>query len=318
MFTNLAEYLQQGNNTFCLFNPNPVTGSVSTYSRNYLQWNECSLIVTYEEGVSNPTASAYTVNMGSSVTFYTNRLSTASLHYFYYSFGGSSGTIGSNITDSLTWTPPLSLATAIPSSTSGTCVITCDTYYSGVYTGSRTLYLTLNVPTSVVPSISSVSYAEGVSGLNAQFGAYVQGKSRLSVSITAAGAQGSTITGYRTTLGSASYTGASFLSGFLSTAGTNTMTVTVTDSRGRTATTTRSIPVVAYAAPTITSFTSGRCNSAGTAAQTDGTRVWISIAAAASSVGTKNTMSCTIRYKLKTATTWSTATPIAPPSYADN
>ena len=94
------------------------------------------------------------------------------------------------------------------------------------------------------------------------------------------------------------------------------MTITVTDSRGRTATATRSITVVAYAPPTIGSLSAARCNAAGTSTQTDGTRVWISFTAAAASVGARNSMGCTVFYKLKSATTWTVATTIAHTNYA--
>ena len=38
LLTNLAAYLEAGNNTICLFNPSPVKSSQG-YSTNYLQWS---------------------------------------------------------------------------------------------------------------------------------------------------------------------------------------------------------------------------------------------------------------------------------------
>ena len=98
-------------------------------------------------------------------------------------------------------------------------------------------------------------------------------------------------------------------------AGNNTLTVTVTDSRGQTATATRTISVLAYAPPTLSLFKAERCNSTGTAPQTDGNRVRISATAGASSAGGKNTMSCTVYYKLSAASTWTQATTIAHSNY---
>ena len=315
LLTNMAAYFEAGNNTICLFNPSP-TKSSQGYSTNYLQWESATITITYEEGVSSPSLSAASIYMGNAVTIYTNRLSTASTHTITYSFGSASGTIATGVGDSASWTPPASLAAQIPSATSGVCAITCATYYSGVWTGSKTIYLTLHVPTNMLPSITSVSIGEAVSGLSAQFGAYVQGKSRLSVSISASGAQGSTISSYRTTLMGSTYSGSSFTTGYLGTAGNSTMTITATDSRGRSASVTRTIAVTAYSAPVIASFSAARCNAGGTAIQTDGTRAWITLAATASGVGSKNTMSCSIYYKLKTATAWTLATTIAHTSYA--
>ncbi len=315
LFNNVAAYLQAGNNTFCLYNPSP-SASGQGYSFNYLQWSAATLFVTYEEGISQPRVSASSVDMASPVTIYTDRLSSAATHTISYSFAGASGVIDSGVGESVQWTPPLTLAQRIPSATSGLCTITCETYYSGVLTGTKTCTLTLNIPGSVVPTISGVDYSEAVAGIAAQFAGYVQNKSKLAVSITASGAQGSSITTYRTTLGGSTYTAPSFTTGILSVAGSNTLTVTVTDSRGRTANTTRTISVLAYAPPTLSLFNAERCNSTGTAPQTDGNRVRISATAGASSVNAKNTMSCTVYYKLSSASTWTQATTIAPSNYA--
>lgn len=315
LFNNIAAYLQAGNNTFCLYNPSPYASGYG-YSYNYLQWTAATLYVTYEEGISQPRISASSVDMGAAVTVYTDRLSTSATHTISYSFAGASELIASGVGDSVVWTPPVSLAAQIPSATSGLCAITCETYYSGVLTGTKTCTLTLNVPASVVPTISSVTYSEAVAGIAAQFAGYVQNKSKLAVSITAAGSQGSSITTYRATLGGSTYTASSFTTGLLSMAGSNTLTVSVTDSRGRTATTTRTFSVLAYAPPTLSLFKAERCNSTGTAPQTDGNRVRISATAGASSAGGKNTMSCTVFYKLSSASTWTQATTIAHSNYA--
>jgi hypothetical protein len=114
------------------------------------------------------------------------------------------------------------------------------------------------------------------------------------------------------------YTGASFTTGYLNTSGNSNMTVTVTDSRGRSFAYVRAITVSAYTEPRITSFSAARCNAGGTATQTDGTRAWISLNATATSLSAKNDMSCSVYYKLKTATTWTLATTIAHSSYAIN
>ena len=138
------------------------------------------------------------------------------------------------------------------------------------------------------------------------------------MSISASGSQGSSISSYRTSLSGTTYSGASFTTNALGTSGNLVLSVTVTDSRGRTATTTRTITVVAYSPPVITSFSGARCNAAGTAIQGDGTRAWISLNATASSVGAKNTMSCSVYYKLKSSSTWLLATTIAHSNYGIN
>ena len=314
---NLAAYIAEGNNTICLYNPSPVKSSQG-YSMNYLQWTECTITVTYEEAASKPSLSKTTFDMGTSVTIYTNRQSTAATHTLRYGIGTVTGTIATGVADSCTWTPPVSLAAQIPNATSGWGTIFCETYVNGSLVSTNTCTFTLTVPASVVPSIPSVSIAEATSGVADRFGGYVRTRSNLSVSITAAGAQGSSISAYRTSIDSVTYSGASFTTNTLNTAGNLTMTVTVTDSRGRTASTTQTITVMDYSPPSLSQFTAERCNADGTAAQTDGTRVRISAKASASSVGSKNTLACTIYYKLSSAESWVSAATLTPTDYAIN
>ena len=317
LLNNLAAYFAAGNNTICLFNPSPVKSSQG-YSNNYLQWTECTITVTYEEAASQPTLSAYTVNMGSAVTVYTNRQSTAATHTLRYSFFTVNQTIATGVTDSCSWTPPVSLAAQIPNAASGWGTLFCNTYVNGTLVSTKSCTFTLNVPSSVVPTISSLSYSEATAGIAAQFSGFVRTRSALAVAISAAGTQGSTITAYRTTLNGTVYTTASFTTNKLNVAGSNTLSVTVTDSRGRTATTSRTFNVLDYAPPSLTKFTAERCNSAGTAAQMDGTKVRVSVGGSVSPVGTKNTISCIVYYKTSSASAWTQAAVITPSSYSVN
>ena len=171
------------------------------------------------------------------------------------------------------------------------------------------------MPASVTPSISSVSIAEATAGIADRFGGYVRTRSKLSVSITATGAQGSSISAYRTSIDSVTYSGSSFTTNALNTAGNLTMTVTVTDSRGCTASTACTVTVLDYSPPSLSQFTAERCNADGTAAQTDGTKVRISAKASGSSVGGKNTLACTVYYKLSNAEAWISAVTLTPSDY---
>ena len=317
LLTNLAAYLEAGNNTICLFNPSPVKSSQG-YSTNYLQWSACKISVTYEEAASQPGMSAYTLDMGTQVTLYTNRQSSAATHTLRYSFFSVNQTIATGVTDSCAWTPPISLAAQIPNAASGWGTLLCDTYVNGKLVSTKSCTFTLRVPASVAPTISGVSIAEATAGIAARFGAYVRTRSTLAVSIAASGAQGSTVSSCRTTLDGVTYTGASFTSNTLNTAGSLTLTVTVADSRGRTASSTRTISVVDYSPPSLTRFTAERCNSSGTAPQMDGTRVRVSVGGSVSPVGTKNTIACTVYYKTSSASAWTQAASISPSSYSVN
>ena len=261
LFNAMAAYIAAGNNSFTIYNPY-ASASSHGYSFNYMQLESVVITVTYEEAVSQPTVSSSSVNLGTALTIYTNRQSTATVHTISYWFGETSGAIATNVGASVSWTPPLSLASQIPNATSGICTITCNSFVNGTLTGTRTCTVTLTVPSTVVPSISSVTVEDTNETMVTKIGAYVKSLSTLSVAITAAGIYGSTISSYRTSLDGVTYTAASFTaSKKLSAAGDMTMTVTVTDSRGRTVTYTNTFNVLDYAVPSIKKFSAERCNS---------------------------------------------------------
>lgn len=219
-----------------------------------------------------------------------------------YTFGKATGTIGIDLGTSKAWTVPLSLASQIPSGTSGTCTITCKTYNGSTLIGTKTVSFKANVPAAIVPTISTVSISETVSGLVAQFGAFVQGKSKVKIGIVAAGAYGSTIKTYKTTVDGKSYSGAAPTTGTLS-SGNKTVTVTVTDSRGRTATTTKTLTVIAYAAPVIRGISAVRCLADGTE-NYEGKHGKIGFGFNISPVSNQNTSKYILEYKAKASSEW--------------
>lgn len=251
--------------------------------------------------------SASSVDMGTDVTFTITRASSAFTHKLTLTWGGVTSNIGTGIGTSKAWTVPLSLANDLPSSTSSGCIITCITYNGSTEIGRKTLSMTLKVPSSIKPSISSVTLSEAVSGLASKFGAYIQNKSKLKVVIAAAGSYSSTIKSYSTKILNKTYSGSTITSGLLTSSGSVSVAVTVTDSRGRTATSTKTVTVTAYTDPTITKFIAQRCNSAGTL-DDDGEYVKFTFAFNVTSLSSKNSKSYTIGYKLKEDAEFTTLT----------
>lgn len=251
--------------------------------------------------------SSVSVNGTNSVTVEISRKSSSFTHTVVFSFGSYSKTT-TGVGTSTSYAIPTSWLNAIPNATSGTAKVTVTTYSGSTKIGSAvSKNFTLTVPSSVVPTISGVTMAEAVSGLAAKFGAYVQNKSKIAVKITAAGAYSSTIKAYKTTIQGANFTAASFTSGILTKSGTSTATITVTDSRGRTASTTRSITVIAYAAPKITAFQGFRCLADGTE-NYEGTYLNAKVSFSISPVGSKNDKTYTVEYRLKNTETWTVLT----------
>ena len=251
--------------------------------------------------------SSVSVNGTNAVTVDISRKSSSFTHTVVFSFGSYSKTT-TGVGTSTSYAIPQSWLNAIPNATSGTATVTVTTYSGSTKIGSAvSKTFTLTVPSTVVPSISSVTLSEAVSGLAAQFGGYVQSKSKIAVKITASGTLSSTIKSYKTVIQGATFTAASFTSGVLTKSGTSNVTVTVTDSRGRTASTTKSITVIAYAAPKIISFQGFRCLQDGTE-NYEGTYLNAAVNFSISPVSNKNTASYTVEYKLTSATTWTALT----------
>ena len=272
----------------------PLTSSEQSYSQT----------LSTIPRASKPTLSSSSVTMGNSVTISTNRASSSFTHSLYYQIGsGGWNTIGTGIGTSKSWTVPLNLANSTPNSTSLSVKLWLETYNGSTYIGANSVSLTANVPSSVVPTINSVNLSEAVSGIYAQFGAYVQGKSKISGSISASGSYSSTIKSYSVSINGASYTSSSFTTGFLTTSGSNTCSVTVKDSRGRTKSQSVTFNVVAYANPAINSFSVSRCDQDG-AANDEGDCAKCVVSASISSVNNGNAKSFQIKYKKISETEW--------------
>ena len=253
--------------------------------------------------------------MGQAKTISLSPASSSFTHTLLYSFRSASGTIASDVKSSVSWTPPLSLASQVPDATSGTATITCHTYSSGTLIGTKTTTVTLQVPSSVVPTISGVTLSDATSGIAAQFGTYVQSKSALKVQISASSQYGATIRSYSTTVLGTTYTGSSVTTSPLGQSGTVEVSIKVTDSRGRTATTTRSISVIAYSAPRITSFSADRVDSSGNA-DDEGTHLKVTLALSISPVGNKNTKQYKLLYKRKSDTSYTALQTTTPSDYS--
>ena len=252
------------------------------------------------------TLSASSADMGAKVTISCPRAAISFTHDLAYKIPGDDyyTAITTGVGTSYSWTVP-DRATAIPNATSVQMTVRCITKSGSTIVGTKYAYITAKVPSSVIPTVSSVTTAETVSGLAAQFGAFVQSKSKLKATISASGAKGSTIKEYSSTFSGKTYTGSSWTSDTLGTAGTLTIKTRVKDSRGRWSEyKNTTVNVVAYSKPKIRSLTAYRCNSSGVATD-DGTYLALSYDYSVASVGGKNTASAVFKYKLSTADSYS-------------
>lgn len=257
----------------------------------------------------DPAASVVSVQngtMGSDITISLLRYDTGFTHKIKYSFGAASGTIATGVqADNYTWTIPLTLANQIPSATSGVGTITLETYSGNTLVGSSAASFTATVSNTVIPKISKLSISDATSGIAAQFGAFVQSKSKLKVETTAEGIYGSTISSIAVTFENNKYNGASITTAAIKGSGSIDVSVTATDSRGRAATTSQTITVLAYSRPNVSSLIAYRATSDGTA-KDDGTYLSYLIKYAIAPGNNHNTAKCQLQYKKTGDTNWTT------------
>lgn len=292
----MAASIAAGYDTYCIYNGSSYT--------DYLKWTAVTLEVDWQEPATQPSLSAATVEMGKSVTINTPAVNNAYRHTLRYSFGSASGTIATGIASSVSWTLPVSLANQIPSATTGSGTIYCDTYSGSTLLGTKSVSITLTVPGSVVPSAGTLSatLAEDTSGT----GLYVKGMGKAKLTLSgASGAYGSNITSYTITGGGWTATNGALTTGTLASAGNITFTATVTDSRGRKASTTRTISVIDYTKPGVAVCDVYRCDADGNRKKA-GTYFAVEINASYSAI-TGNTLSITARYKKQSESSYGTA-----------
>ena len=253
--------------------------------------------------------SATNAEMNGTSTISISRASSSFTHTLTYSFGNTSGTIISKTTStSVSWKPPLSLASQIPNAISGTCRITCDTYSGSSKIGTKSCTLKLTVPASVKPTISSLTATRIDGDVPSSWNSYIQTKSKAKLTINSpAGTYGSTISSYSITGGGYSSTESSFTTGFLNESGTVTFTAKITDSRGRTSDAkTVSITIVPYEAPSHTGYMAQRSLSDGTL-NDDGTYIKGFVIFSYSSCNGNNSVTCSTYYKRSIDTQWTNA-----------
>lgn len=209
----------------------------------------------------------------------------ATSHLIRYQFGSDIR----DISNTNAFPTPDAWMQQIPSSTSGTGSATLYTYNSaGTQIGNpSTVYFTLTVPVSIVPTISSFVATRTNNTVPAAWDVYVQGKSGVTLTGVAAGAYGSYIVSWSITGDGKSATSNSLWIPLISGNGNIPFNITVTDSRGRTASKSTSINAVPYFSPGVQSLAVSRCDVNG-ALNPNGMYGLVSIVANFAPVSSKN------------------------------
>lgn len=251
-----------------------------------------------------------TATLGSAVNIAISKADTNYTSTLRYEWYGSTGTIVDKTTStSYSWTPPLSLASGIPNSVGGSGKIFIDTYSGTTLLGTSSATLTANVPSSVVPTLSSVTLSDTNSKVSAILTSpnFLQVLSNIAVNFTgASGAYGSTIQAYKAEIvgknQSTNSNGGTL--GIMNYNGSYTIRSTVTDSRGRTsAPVDTTINVIEYFLP-VFYYEASRI---GSDSQTIQVKRNAKIAPIMVGGTQKNTMTITFRTSLAGKNTWTTS-----------
>jgi hypothetical protein len=222
--------------------------------------------------------------------------------------------VSKSASTSIDWTPPLDLAKVIPNDTHGVGSLVCDTYVNDVLVGTTSTTFIANVPTNIIPSVSSFVAERVNNGVPDNWGLYIQSKSQCKLTASGVGSYGSTITGYSIKRNNAVISSDSTgTTSVLNESGNITFTAYVTDSRGRTGSKDVTIYVTPYFAPTVTSILSQRSTANGTL-DDNGVYIRTSCEYTIASCGEKNTSSCKVYYRKSGDTYWSNGVSITPAS----
>lgn len=150
-----------------------------------------------------------------------------------------------------------------------------------LYSDYRDVTYTMVESTATRPSVS-MSISPNSNVLPSVFnGLYIQGKSRVNVSVSASGKYGASISSYSLNVGDKTYSSTSYASELVTKSGTISITGYAKDSRGFTGSASGKITVIPYSAPWITSFAIER--------QADSTTVIARLQGGISPVENKNT-----------------------------
>ncbi|HCS93136.1 MAG TPA: hypothetical protein DIW15_00305 [Bavariicoccus seileri] len=226
---------------------------------------------------SSMSISKSSMNYGDRVTFSISRASSRFQHIINGNWGaGSKNMMSKRSGTSFTWTLPNSYMNNIPNSTSKKATIWLDTYSGDKKIGTKTYYITGNVPSSVIPTVDSITaydrndISRNLMNASNQF---IQGVSDIRIDNNGGnGVYGSSTTqrqfvspnGSTVTTSSSTW---QYFSGITNVTGTKTLSTRIKDSRGRwSAWKNVSVTIYAYSAPQLNSFSIARL-SAGTTLQ---------------------------------------------------
>jgi len=208
---------------------------------------------------------------------------------------------------STTWTIPTNLLDAWPNHTQVLFRVWTRTLQGSTRIGvDQPSDLTVRVPASGVPTVTAINAADQNPDVASIVGRFVQGLSRARLTVSGAGAFGSTIKSATATLQGTTVNSG----GSIEVNGSGNLTVTgrVTDSRGRTGSSTAILAVLAYQPPKVNSVQVRRSSASGVVSD-NGTSLRVDLNAAVQSLvngSQRNSLTITVRTRPYGGSAWTT------------
>ena len=298
--------------TYYVFISSTASSSTTPYMYLASQSTQLSCSATHTKNLTpatNITVSS-TLYMNSQATISWTPYTSGYKYKVAYKFTGQSSVtnIATSVSSSsCTWTPPASLGSKIPNSTSGTVTIYVYSYEGSTQVGNTcSANFTLNLPTSGRQPVCSSGWAS--SDYTAVVGHCVAGYSAINVTINSSkvsGSYGATIASIVASCNSQTRT----TTGSLGTAlqGNNIVSIVATDSRGYSTTYSNTIVGEKYTQPSFTSITLIRCDDTGTES-TNGTYYAVTPVVSYTSLSGDNSLAIQTRYKLLDGGSYSSPT----------
>lgn len=276
------------------------TGNGSkTWSLNTIPRASQPSVNTWPDTVSS-------VNIGDSITIHMNKKASFT-HKVTATFGNKTEVVTNSCVDNVVWNgfTLAKFAGQIPNATSGTLTFTVDTMNGSKKIGTKTVSVTANLPSTVVPSCNISS----LTNTNNSFGCYAKLLSGVKVKPTAAGVYGSTIRTLKISVtdmnDKTASSGTEYTFDPFQKIGSKKITVSATDSRGRSAITSMSITVVDYSFPTARISASRGTGSTTNNFVADDTGDHAKISSIGSVSGISgNTITPILQYKVASQTAW--------------
>ena len=259
---------------------------------------------------SNPN---FTMGSGGTIDL-SSRASASFVHELGFTFGSKSVYMGVFADPYVTLVADPSLADQITNSQIGDGTLTCNTYSNGSLVGSKSVGFKLGIPSTMVPSMSSVqTEKQNSNSVIATWNELVKGYSAVKITAAATGNTGSTISSYwfetikdDVVINAIQQSSNVYTTPILTATGIYKFRVTAVDSRNMQSSpmTSGALAVYDYAPPSITGTDAYRSDSAKVKDIANGTYATAKGTFAISSVNGHNAITKKIRYRRYGSTSW--------------